>query len=92
MTCEGFRLYALFFLFCGFNIWGSSFFTALSNGGISALISFLRTLIFQVSMVLLLPVFLGIRGIWLAVVAAELFALLVTGGFFWGMRRRYHYG
>lgn len=91
MTCEGFRLYALFFLFSGFNIWGSSFFTALSNGGISALISFLRTLVFQVSMVLVLPVFLGIDGIWLAVVAAEVLALLVTGGFFVGMRKVYHY-
>lgn len=91
MTCHGFRLYALSFLMSGFNIWGSGFFTALGDGGISAMISFLRTLVFQVSIVLILPVFLKLDGIWLAVVAAELLALCVTSSFLARKRKKYHY-
>ncbi|MCI8335588.1 MAG: MATE family efflux transporter [Peptococcaceae bacterium] len=78
MTTHGFMIYAFMFLLCGFNIWGSSFFTALNNGGISALISFSRTLIFEISAVLILPIFLDIDGIWLSVVVAETLALFVT--------------
>ena len=62
MTVSGFRIYCLAFLINGYNIFGSSFFTALNNGPISAAISFLRTLVFQLSAVLLLPVILGING------------------------------
>ena len=91
MTCHGFRLYALSFLLNGFNIWGSGFFTALGDGGISAMISFLRTLVFQVSVVLILPIFLKIDGIWLAVVVAEILALCVTVSFMAGKRKKYHY-
>ncbi|MGI6054155.1 MAG: MATE family efflux transporter [Clostridium sp.] len=91
MTCHGFRMYALAFLINGFNAFGSAFFTALSNGLISAVISFMRTLIFETSAVLLLPVFLGLDGIWLAIVAAELSALLVTASFFAAQRKRYGY-
>lgn len=91
MTCHGFRLYALSFLLNGFNIWGSGFFTALGDGGISAMISFLRTLVFQVSVVLVLPVFLKLDGIWLAVVVAEILALCVTASFMAGKRKKYHY-
>ncbi len=91
MTCRGFRLYALSFLLSGANIWGSGFFTALGDGGVSALISFLRTLLFQVSMVLLLPVFLKLDGVWLAIVAAESLALFVTAVFLVGKRKKYHY-
>ena len=91
MTCRGFRLYALSFLLSGTNIWGSGFFTALGDGGVSALISFLRTLLFQVSMVLLLPVFLKLDGVWLAIVAAESLALFVTAVFLAGKRKKYHY-
>lgn len=83
--------YALAFLINGFNIFGSAFFTALSNGVISAVISFLRTLLFQVSAVLLLPVFLGTDGIWLAIVAAEVMALVVTITFWIKEKGRYHY-
>ena len=91
MTVGALRLYSLSFLVCGFNIFGSAFFTGLNNGTASALISFLRTLVFQVAAVLLLPCVLGIDGIWLAVAAAEAVTLLVTGGLFLGGRRKYGY-
>ena len=91
MTVRGFRIYILSFLLCGFNIYGSSFFTALNNGLISALISFLRTLVFQIGAVLLLPVIFGLDGIWWSVVAAELGSLLLTGFFLIKYRKRYHY-
>ena len=73
-TCRGFRLYSLCFLFMGIAIFSSAFFTALNDGVVSALISFLRTLIFEITTVLLLPAFLGITGIWLSPVLAELLA------------------
>ena len=78
LTVRGFRLYAISYLLCGFNIFGSSFFTALNNGLASAVISFLRTLIFQCASVLILPVFLKIDGVWLAISVAEIAALAVT--------------
>ncbi len=92
MTCHGFRLYAVSFLICGFNIFGSAFFTALSNGIVSATISFLRTLVFQVAVVLTLPIVLGIDGIWFAVTAAEALTLVITVGFLVNRRNQYHYG
>jgi len=91
LTCRGFRLYSLSFLLMGVNIFGSSFFTALNNGGVSAVISFLRTLLFQIAAVLLLPPVLGVDGIWLSIVAAELAALGVTFLFVWKLKDRYHY-
>ena len=91
LTCHGFRLYALAFIVMGINVWGSSFFTALGNGLISAAISFLRTLVFQISVVLILPLFLGIDGIWLAIVAAEFLALIVTVICFITQKNRYQY-
>ena len=91
LTCRGFRLYSMSFLLAGFSIFGSSFFTALGNGGVSAAISFLRTLVFQVAAVLILPVFFDIDGVWLAISAAELLALVVTAAFLVGMRKRYRY-
>lgn len=91
LTSGGFRRYALSFLLSGFNIFGSAFFTALGNGVISAVISFLRTLVFQTCMLLLLPLFFGVNGIWLAIGAAEGMALFVTGAFFMKNRSRYHY-
>ena len=91
LTARGFRLYALSFLLMGFNIFASSFFTALSNGVISAVISFVRTLLFEVAAVLILPVFLGIDGIWLAVTVAELLAFALTIGFLIKERSQYHY-
>lgn len=91
MTRHGFRIYCLVYLFNGFNIFGSSFFTALSNGGVSAAISFLRTLVFQIAAVLILPAILGINGIWSAVSAAELLTLCVTVSFLIRQRNKYHY-
>lgn len=78
MTCHGFRLCSFNFLFCGINIFGSAFFTALNNGVISAVISFLRTLVFQIIMILLLPALFGLNGIWLGTAAAEFLMLFVT--------------
>jgi Na+-driven multidrug efflux pump len=91
LTQRGFRLYSLSFLLAGFSIFSSSFFTALGNGVISAVISFLRSLVFQVAAVLLLPFLLGIDGIWLAVTAAELASLAVSAAFLVRLRGKYHY-
>lgn len=91
MTIHGFRIYAFVYLLNGFNIFGSSFFTALNNGMVSATISFLRTLVFEVICILLLPVFFGIDGIWSAVLVAEALALCVTSFFLITKRSCYHY-
>ena len=91
LTRRGFTIYAFSFLFAGFGIFGSSFFTALGNGVVSATISFLRTLVFQVAAVLILPLLWDIDGIWLAISAAELLALGVTAAFLVGMRKKYKY-
>lgn len=92
LTTRGFRLYALSFLLMGFNIFSSAFFTALSNGPVSATISFLRTLLFQIAAIFLLPLFLpGADGIWLAVSTAEALALIVTVLFLVKLKDRYHY-
>ena len=92
LTTRGFRLYALSFLAMGFNIFGSAFFTALGNGVISAAIAFLRTLLFQTAAIFVLPLFLELDGIWLAVTAAELLTLFITILFLVTQRARYHYG
>lgn len=91
ITLRGFRLYSVSFLITGINIFGSSFFTALNNGVVSAVISFLRTLVFQVVVVLVLPAIFGLDGIWFAITAAELLALAVTILFFVLKRKEYHY-
>lgn len=91
MTVGAFRIYALSFIVCGFNIYGSGFFTALNNGAISALISFGRTLVFQVIAVLLLPMLLGLDGIWFAAAAAEGAALVLTVFCLIKKRRDYNY-
>ena len=91
LTCHGFRIYALTFLVNGYNIFGSSFFTALNNGAVSAVISFLRTLVFQIASLLLLPLIFGIDGIWSAVLVSELLTLILTGVFLIKNRTVYHY-
>lgn len=91
MTVRGFTIYSLSFLLCGFNIFGSSLFTALNNGLISAVISFVRTLICQIAAVMILPLFFHLDGIWASVVAAELAALLLTAFCCVKYRKRYHY-
>lgn len=91
ITSRAFFIFSFSFLFSGLCIFGSSFFTALNDGLTSALISFLRTLVFQVAAVLLLPKLWGLDGIWLSIVAAEVMALTVTALFFFGKRKRYGY-
>ena len=91
LTVQGFHLYAVSYLLCGCNIFGSSFFTALNNGLASALISFLRTMVFQCAAVLILPVFLEVDGIWLAVTVAETLTLLVTLALLARYRKIYRY-
>ena len=91
LTRRALTLYSLSFLCMGLNIFGSAFFTALGNGVVSAAISFLRTLLFQVAAVLLLPLLLGLDGIWLAIVAAEVLALVVTVFFLIKKGKYYHY-
>lgn len=91
MTRHGFRLFVFSYFICGVNIFASAFFTALNNGVVSATISFLRTLIFQVAVVLILPEFLKINGIWLAIVFSEALSLAVSVFFFMKMRVKYHY-
>lgn len=91
LTRQGFRIYSFSFLFAGIAVYGSSFFTALGNGLISALISFLRTLLFQAAAVLIFPLIWGINGIWLSITAAELMAAVVTILFIIGKRSKYHY-
>ncbi len=91
MTVRGFRLYAISYLLAGFNIYGSSFFTALNNGIVSALISFLRTVVFEVAAILILPIFFKLDGIWCAITVAETASIIITAIFFFALRRRYNY-
>lgn len=91
MTAHGFRIYAIAFLIMGFNIFSSAFFTALGNGLVSAIISFLRTLVFQVVPLMILPVFFGLDGVWAAIVVAELIGVIVSFAFFTKLKQRYGY-
>ncbi len=91
LTRHAFRLFAYSFLLAGFNIFTSSFFTALNNGAVSAAISFMRTLIFQTSSVLILPIFLGVDGIWWAITVAEIFAFILSLIFLFAKRKKYNY-
>ena len=91
MTRHGFRLYSLSYLLCGFNIFGSAFFTALNNGMVSAVISFARTLVFQIVCVLVLPIFLELNGIWLSILVAEFLGILVTASLLIANRKKYSY-
>ena len=91
MTTRGFMLYSIAFLIMGFSIFASSFFTALNNGPVSAAISFLRTLLFQVIAILVLPRLFGLDGIWLSIVAAEALGMAVSFFFLIRMRPRYRY-
>ncbi len=91
MTREAFHIVAFHFMIAGVNIFVSSFFTALNNGVISATVSFFRTLVFQSSMVIVLPYFLGLEGIWWAQVAAEACALCLSLAFLLAKRKKYGY-
>lgn len=91
LTVRGFRIFSISFLFAGTNIFGSSFFTALNNGLISALISFLRTLVFQISAVIVLPLFFKTDGIFMSVAAAEFLSCVLTIIFLIAKRKKYNY-
>ncbi len=91
ITLRGFIIYAFSYLIAGFNIFGSSFFTALNNGGVSAVISFMRTLVFQTLAVLILPEIFELDGVWFSIIAAELLSALVTTVFLIAKRKRYNY-
>lgn len=91
LTKFAFRIYSVVFLFCGFNIYGSSFFIALNNGVISAVLAFVRTLIFQVACIFLFPVIFNSDGIWIASPASEILSVILTVICFIVFRKRYKY-
>ncbi len=91
LTVSGFKIFALSFIFMGFAIFSSGFFTALNDGLTSALISFLRTLVFQVAAILLLPLIWEIDGVWISIVVAEIMAVVISAVFLVGKRKKYHY-
>ena len=91
LTLHGYRMYVLAFLLMGLNIWGAALFTALNNGLVSAAISFLRTFGFELMAVLLLPLWLGIDGIWISIFVAEICTAFVTVYFIVRKRKEYNY-
>ena len=91
LTVRGFFYFSFSFLFAGLAIFGSAFFTALNNGLMSAIISFLRTLVFQIAAVFVLPLLFGIDGIWVSLVVAELFAALLAGILLLVNKKKYRY-
>lgn len=91
LTLHAFSIYSFSFLFAGFSIFASAFFTALNDGLTSAVISFVRTLVFQVVCVLVFPLIWGVDGIWLAIVGAEMLAVAVSAGFLVIKRKKYGY-
>jgi len=91
LTESGFRIFGISFFFIGFAIFGSGFFTALNDGVTSAIISFLRTLVFELGAILFLPLLFGINGLWFSVVVAELMATLLSFIFMAVKRKRFGY-
>lgn len=89
MTTHAMRVYMLSFLLCGFNMFCSAWFTALGNGKVSAVAAFVRTLVFELSTVFILPHFLGIDGIWSAVCIAEILTLALTISLITAYKGRY---
>lgn len=91
LTCHALRIYSVSFLFMGVAAFGSSFFTALNDGAVSAAISFLRAFVFEIGAILFMPLFFGKSAIWGAVVVSEFAALLLTAIFLIANRKKYHY-
>ena len=91
MTANGLRLYSICFLFAGFNMFCSSFFTALNNGLMSAISSFARTLVFQIACIFVLPIWLGLNGIWLSTVVAEALTLILSAVLLVANNKKYGY-
>ncbi len=91
LTVHAFRLFSFVFILAGLNIFASAFFTALNNGVVSAIISFMRTLVFQTTAVMVLPMILDTDGIWWAISVAEVLAFIISLAFLIGKRKKYHY-
>lgn len=91
MTVSGFRIFSIAFLFMGYAIYSSGFFTALNDGLTSAIISFLRTLVFQISAVMLLPLIFELEGIWYSIVVAEVMAVILSVIFLIAKRKKFNY-
>lgn len=91
MTVHGMKIYMLSYLVCGFNIFGSAFFTALSNGKVSAVLSAMRSFVFQAVCLIVLPMFLEITGVWSATLLAEGLTVIMTATVLIRLRERYHY-
>lgn len=91
MTLRGFRITSVSLIFVGFNIYGSALFTSLNNGLVSALISFMRTIVFQISAVMVLPIFWGIDGVWSAGIVSDFLALMLALTFIIALRNKYGY-
>lgn len=91
LTVMAFRLFATSYLIVGYNIYASAFFTALNNGLVSAIISFLRTLLFQIVCIFALPLLFGKQAIWLSITVAEAFALVMSAVFIFTQNKKYHY-
>jgi len=91
MSVNGFRIYAISLLFMGINLFASSFFTALNNGVVSGLISFIRTFIMQIGTVMIIPIFLGLNGIWISTVVAEILTMIISIIFIINNRKKYQY-
>lgn len=91
LAVTGNRICTIALMFIGFNIFASGMFTALSNGVVSAVLAFSRSFVFMLITMLVLPLFLGVSGIWLATPAAELMALVLSAGMFWKHRKTYGY-
>lgn len=91
MTTKAIKIFSISYIISWFNIFASSFFTALNNGLVSAIISFLRTLVFQIAMIYLLPIWWGLNGIWIAVLVAEILSLFVSVGFLIKNKNKYGY-
>ena len=91
LTVSGFRIFALSFIFMGYAIFVSGFFTALNDGVTSAIVSFLRTLVFQIAAVLLLPLLWGISGVWISIIVAEFMAVIFCVMFLVVKRKKYNY-
>ena len=91
LATRAMRLYSICYLFTGYSMFGSSFFTGLNNGLISALISFCRTLVFELSFVFIIPLLLGVDGIWLSIVFAEILSMAMTIIFMFALRKKYGY-
>ena len=91
MTAAGFRIFALSFPFMGYAIYSSGFFTALNDGVTSAIISFLRTLVFQTAAVIFLPMVWELDGVWISIIVAEVMAVVLSVIFLIAKREKYHY-